>query len=123
MKAYKITSSYQPTLRITKRPIMAASARDVAKGLIRTASSNIWAFMIDIASRKDKTGTLYVQFKNKRGGPGDIYCYYDFPVVMYRKWLSATSKGHFFWLYIRNNYKYSKLTGDRRGRLSNAVNR
>lgn len=102
--------------------IFAASARDVAKGMVRTQSSNIWSYMIDIADRHDKIGTLYVQFKGKHGGPDDVYCYYDVPVTLYRKWLSAPSKGHFFWVYIRNAFKYSKLTGNRRGILPNAVN-
>ena len=111
-----------PKSYILDMPITAASAKDVAMGLVRTQSSNIWAYMIDIADRHDKVGTLYVQFKGKYGGPGDIYCYYDVPVMLYRKWLSAPSKGHFFWMYIRNNFKYSKLTGNKRGVYPNAVN-
>ena len=110
-------SSYRQDEAIT-----AASAKDVAKGLVRVKSSNIWSYMMDIANRKDKTGTLYIQFKGKHGGPGDIYCYYDVPVMLYRKFVGALSKGHFFWMYIRNEFSYSKLTGNKRGLLPNAVN-
>ena len=70
----------------------------------------------------DDTGDVYVQFKNKRGGPGDVYVYYDVPVRVYQKWITTSSKGHYFWEYIRNKYKYSKLTGDKRGKLPNAIN-
>lgn len=117
MKYVVYPKSYQPECGV-----FAANAKDVAKGLIRTKSSNIWAFMMDISNRKDKVGTLYIQFKNKYGGPGDVYCYYEVPVMLYRKMVGALSKGHFFWMYIRNNFKYSKLTGNKRGILPNAVN-
>lgn len=98
------------------------SSKDIAKSMVRVKSSNVWAYNINIRSNKDRTGDVYVQFKDNRGGPGDVYVYYDVPVVMYRRWHSAPSVGHYFWKYIRNNFKYSKLTGDKRGKLRNAVN-
>ena len=65
---------------------------------------------------------MYIQFKGRDGGPDDIYMDCDVPIRVYRRFVTATSKGHFFWQYIRNNYKYRKLTGDKRGKLPNAVN-
>lgn len=98
------------------------SSRDITKNLVRVKSSNLWSYGIDIKDRKDKTGNVYVQFKNKNGGPGDIYQYLDVPVNLWRKFLAAPSKGHFLWAYIRNQFSYRKLTGDKRGKLPNAIN-
>lgn len=100
----------------------AISSRDLSKNLVRVKSSNMWAYTINIKQYGDKTGDVLVQFKGKNGGPGDIYMYFDVPVNIWRRWLSAPSKGHFFWENIRNVYKYRKLTGDKRGKLKNAVN-
>ena len=65
---------------------------------------------------------MIVQFKAKEGGPGDIYIYYDVPFTLFRRWQATQSKGHFFWKHIRNYFKYSKLTGDKIGKLPNAIN-
>lgn len=100
----------------------AASTKDAAKNLVKVRSSNVWAYGMNIKDRKSKVGDLLVQFKDTQGGPGDIYIYYDVPIIVYRRWQSAPSKGHYFWIYIRDNYKYSKLTGDKRGKLKNAIN-
>lgn len=100
----------------------AINTRDLAKNLVRVRSSNVWSIGIDIRDKKDKTGTVIAQFKNKYGGPGDIYAYWDVPVIVYRKWITAPSKGHYFWQYLRNNYSYSKLTGSKKGVLPNAIN-
>ena len=106
----------------SQRTILAASSRDITKNMVRVRSSNMWSYTINVKQMGDDTGDVYVQFKNANGGPGDVYVYYDVPIRIYRKWLSAPSKGHYFWVYIRDNYKYSKLTGDKRGKLKNAVN-
>lgn len=98
------------------------SSRDITKSMVRVKSSNIWSYTINIKDNKSKVGDVYVQFKGKRGGPGDVYVLYDVPVSVYRKWHSAPSKGHYYWQYLRNNYYYSKLTGDKRGKLRNAIN-
>lgn len=108
---------------IIKAITAAINTRDLAQNLVRVKSSNVWAYGMNLRDRKDKTGEVVVQFKGDKGGPGDIYIYYDVPLVVWRKWLSATSKGHYFWMYIRNTYAYSKLTGDKRGKLPNAINR
>ena len=103
-------------------PIMAAiSSKDITKQLVRVKSSNVWAYAMNVPEKKNKTGTLYVQFKGKNGGPGDIYAYYDVPVTVYRRWQSAPSKGAFFWRYIRNYYIYAKLTGDKKTHLRNGI--
>lgn len=98
------------------------TAREIAKDLIRVKSSNIWSYGIEIKDNKAKEGDVYIQFKGKNGGPDDIYRYYNVPLNVWRKMLSATSKGHSFWQLLRNNFYYSKLTGDKRGKLPNAVN-
>lgn len=100
----------------------AINTRDLAKNLVRVRSSNVWSIGIDIRDKKDKTGTVIAQFKNKYGGPGDIYAYWNVPVIVYRKWITSPSKGHYFWQYLRNNYNYSKLTGSKKGVLPNAIN-
>lgn len=100
----------------------AISSRDLSKKLQRVKSSNLWSYAFDIKDAKDKFGTMLIQFKGTKGGPGDIYQYFDVPVNLWRRFISAASKGHFFWVYIRNNFQYRKLTGDKRGKLPNAIN-
>lgn len=105
--------------------IMAAisrSTKDITKSLARVKSSNLWSMGIDIDEYGDNVGNVYIQFKNENGGPGDIYEYFDVPIKLYRKLVGAPSKGHAFWKLIRNNFQYRKLTGDRKGKLKNAVN-
>jgi len=99
------------------------SSRDVAKHLVRVKSSNIWSYGINIKDAKSGVGDVVIQFKGKNGGPDDVYIYYDVPVKLWRKFIGAPSKGHFFWANIRNNFWYSKLTGNKRGVLRNAINR
>lgn len=107
----------------TKTVVQAAIlSRDLTKNLVRVKSSNMWAYTINIRDRHDKAGDVIVQFKGPKGGPGDIYMYFDVPVNLWRKWLAAPSKGHFFWENIRNAFYYRKLTGDKRGKLRNAIN-
>lgn len=106
-----------------RQSVMAAiNTKNLANDLVRVRSSNIWSYGLNLRDRKDKTGDLLVQFKGKNGGAGDVYIYYDVPTMVYRRWQSALSKGHYVWVYIRNNFKYSKLTGDKRGKLANAIN-
>ena len=97
--------------------------QEITRNLIRVKSSNVWAYGVDIKDTDAKVGDVYVQFKGKNGGPdGGIYVYYDVPIILWRKFISAPSKGHFVYKYLRNNFYYSKLTGDKRGKLSNAIN-
>ena len=106
-----------------RRKIFASmSAREITKNMVRVKSSNIWSYGINLRRTQDKTGDVYVQFKNSNGGAGDIYVYYEVPIVIYRRWLGASSKGHFFHQYIRNNYVFAKLTGDKRTKLKGGVN-
>lgn len=107
---------------IKDRGIFAASARDITKNMVRVKSSNIWSYSIDIKDAKSKFGDVYVQFKGRNGGPSDVYVYFDVPVNLWRKWITYPSKGAFHWKYIRNNYKYRKLTGDKRTHLPNGIN-
>lgn len=100
----------------------AINTRDLTKNLVRVKSSNLWAYALNIKTKKDKTGDMLVQFKNTQGGPGDIYIYYGVPVLTYRRMLSAPSKGHAFWVYIRNKYPFAKLTGDKRTKQQGGIN-
>lgn len=97
------------------------STWDYTNNMVRVRSSNIYSYSMRIPDGS-KVGDLFVQFKNKKGGPGDIYQYFEFPVRMWQKFISTGSKGHFFWKFIRNVYRYRKLTGDKRGKLANAIN-
>ena len=97
--------------------------RDATKNMVRVKSSNVWSYSINIRSADDDTGDVYVQFKDKNGGPGDIYIYYDVPVKLWRRFVSAPSKGNFVWRFLRNNFWYSRLTGTKKGVLPNAINR
>ena len=97
------------------------SSREVSKNLVRVKSSNIWSYGVQ-TELGTNTCDLYVQFKNPSGGPGDVYQYFDFPIRAWKKFITAPSKGHFFWKYVRSNYRYRKLTGDKRGKLPNAIN-
>lgn len=115
-------SAKTPCRRMLQNILAAINTSDLSSKLFRVKSSNVWAYRLFMRNRKDKTGDLIVQFKSREGGPGDVYQYYDVPFTLFRKWQATTSKGHFFWKYIRNYYKYSKLTGDKRGKLANAVN-
>lgn len=109
-------------MRIRVSPIYAASSRKNTRDIIKVKSSNMWGYTADIRDYNSKFCTLYIQFKDTYGGPGDVYAYYDVPVSVYRRMHTAPSKGHFFWNYIRNNYKYAKLTGDKRAKLANGIN-
>lgn len=100
----------------------AISSRDLSKNLQRVKSSNLWSYGFDIKDPKTRFGTMLIQFKGNNGGPGDIYQYFDVPINLWRRFITAKSKGHFFWVYIRNNFRYRKLTGDKRGKLPNAIN-
>lgn len=108
---------------VDKQAIKAGiSAREITKNMVRVKSSNVWSYCIDIKRAKDKTGNVYVQFKGKNGGPGDVYVYFDVPIVVYRRWLTYPSKGHYHWEYIRGKYTYAKLTGDKRTKQKGGVN-
>lgn len=100
----------------------AISTREMVKQLVRVKSSNIWAYGMNVRNAKDKTGDVMVQFKGKDGGPDDVYIYYDVPLTVYRRWLSAPSKGHYLWRYIRGRYKFAKLTGDKKTKMPGGVN-
>lgn len=100
----------------------AINTKNLASDLVRVKSSNVWAYGLNIKDRKSPVGDLVVQFKSKDGGAGDVYIYYDVPTMVYRRWQSAPSKGHYFWTYIRGKYSYSKLTGDKRGKMKGAIN-
>lgn len=110
---------YRQVLAANKR----RSARDITKDLIRVKSSNVWAYGMEVNEDNTEVGDVYVQFKGKNGGPnGGVYKYYDVPKTVWKKFLTYPSKGAFVWKYLRNNFLYSKLTGDKRGVLPNAVN-
>lgn len=115
--------SYTKGVFSKRMPVTAAiNVKNLASQLFRVKSSNVWAYRLFLRDRHDKTGDLIVQFKHKDGGAGDVYIYYDVPFMVFRRWQATQSKGHYFWKYIRNYYKYSKLTGDKMGKLKNAVN-
>lgn len=102
--------------------IQCASSKDLLDTLVRVKSSNIYSYGMDVDNIEDNVGDVVIQFKGKNGQPDDIYMYFDVPIIVFRQWVSAPSKGRYFWRYIRNNYKYRKLTGDKRTKLPNGIN-
>ena len=102
--------------------LCAINTRDLSKNMVRVRSSNMWGYSMNIRKNGDRVGDLLVQFKGKEGGPGDIYILYDVPITLFRKFVSAPSKGHFYYQHFRNNFYYSKLTGSKKGMLPNAIN-
>lgn len=120
---YSILENVAFTAISDRKAVMAAiNTKNLAQNLVRCKSSNVWAYGMNIKDRKDKTGDLLMQFKDKNGGPGELYIYFDVPITVYRRMMSQPSVGHFFWTQIRNVYKYSHLTGNKRGILPNAIN-
>lgn len=95
------------------------TTKDFIQKLSRVKSSNIWSYAFQ--PKDDRFGDMLAQFKTKNGGPGDIYIYYDIPNKIWRRFVAAPSKGHFFWEFIRNIYTYAKLTGDKRTHLPNGI--
>jgi hypothetical protein len=116
-----ITGEYISAAKHSSRNKRKKTSRNITDHMVRCRSSNIWSYAYDIENGEN-VGTMYVQFKNSTGGPGDIYRYYEVPLKIYRKFVAAPSKGHSHWKYIRHKYLYSKLTGDKTGKLQNAVN-
>ena len=104
-------------------PITAAiNTKNLAQNMIRVRSSNVWSIGFNVRKQGDNTGDLVMQFKNKNGGAGDVYIYFDVSIKDYKRLLNAPSVGHQFWVSIRNNHSYSKLSGDKIGKLKNAIN-
>lgn len=114
---------FESSVTINGRPIMAKSerfsTRDFIKKLIRVKSSNLWSYAFQ--PKDYNKGDMLIQFKGAQGGPDDIYIYYDVPSKLWQKFVAAPSKGHFMWQYIRNVFKYAKLTGDKRTHLPNGI--
>ena len=102
--------------------ILAASTQELMRNMSRVKSSNIWARGINIKDKKSGVGDVMVQFKGSQGQPDDVYILYDVPIKLYQRWIAAPSAGHFYWVNLRNNFQYSKLTGDKRTKLRNGIN-
>lgn len=50
------------------------------------------------------TKTLEIEFKS-----GDIYQFFNVPLIEYQTLLSASSHGSYFYHNIRNKFKWSKI--------------
>lgn len=61
--------------------LAAINTKDLSQNLVKVRSSNVWAYGLNIKDRKDKTGDLVVQFKNKNGGAGDELSEYIKPAT------------------------------------------
>lgn len=59
---------------------------------------------LDWVAYDETKKTLYVQFKG-----GGYYSYDDVPKEIFTDLLKASSKGRFFWMKIRDKFKYKKL--------------
>jgi KTSC domain len=51
-----------------------------------------------------KTSTLEIEFHH-----GGVYQYYHVPEQTYNSFMSANSKGQYFYIYIKENYQYKKV--------------
>lgn len=113
----------ESSIRINGVVISAASnkmsTKDMMSKMLRVKSSNMWSYAFQ--PKDYNTGTMLIQFKGAKGGPEDVYVYYDVPNKLWQKFVAAPSKGAFFWRHIRNVFKYGKLTGDKRTKLPNGV--
>jgi len=68
----------------------------------KTASSNL-----KYAGYNEKDKILYLSFTDAKSG---YYKYFDVPLVTFHSLLQAESKGSFFSKYVKNIYKYEKVT-------------
>ena len=76
---------------------MPAENNKLAKHVVE--SSNLdW-----VAYDEDKK-KLYVQFKS-----GSYYSYDDVPRNIFEDLLTASSKGRYFWMKIRDKYNYKRI--------------
>ena len=66
----------------------------------RVSSSNIRSIGYD-----PQSATLEVEFTS-----GDVYQYFNVPEHLYRGLMNASSKGQFLGDYIRNSYRYQKVS-------------
>jgi len=66
---------------------------------ISVRSSNIKSIGYD-----EYIKTLEIEFNS-----GDIYQYFNVPLIKYRSLMSASSDGSYFYHNIRNKYKWSKI--------------
>lgn len=101
--------------------IASLSTKEIVKNMKRVKSSNIYSQTINVHDPENKVGDVYIRF-HKNGVPTWTYVYYDVPIKLYRKWLAAPSKGSFFWHNMRHNFYYTKLDGDKYGKLKNSIN-
>jgi len=49
--------------------------------------------------------TLYLRFRS-----GDVYRYFEFPDEQYQDLLDAESRGRYFLIHIRNQFRYERLS-------------
>lgn len=123
LSSYNIEAVTLASTRIRRNSSITAKSnfttKDFIKKLIRVKSSNMWSYAYQ--PKDNYKGDVLIQFKGANGGPDDIYIYYDVPAKTWQKLVAAPSKGHAFWVLIRNVFKYAKLTGDKRTHLPNGI--
>jgi len=49
---------------------------------------------------------LYLSFRDS----GDVYRYFEVPLEQYTQLLAAESRGRYFLIHIRNQFRYERLT-------------
>jgi len=48
---------------------------------------------------------LYLRFRDS----GDVYRYFEFPPEQYTHFLAAESRGRYFLIHIRNQFRYERM--------------
>jgi hypothetical protein len=76
--------------------------------LVPVQSSNIQAL-----GYLPNTQDLYVRFtvRGRPGSEGPLYKYTNVPAGVFSRFMRSASKGRFFWMHIRKQFRYYMWTG------------
>lgn len=62
--------------------------------------------MLSAAAYDDAKQVLYLRFRNT----SEVYRYFEFTAASHQAFLGAESKGRFFRSYIRDHFRYERMT-------------
>jgi len=61
--------------------------------------------LLSAAAYDTEHSMLYLRFRDTR----DVYRYFEFPSELYTQMLAAESRGRYFLICIRNQFRYERL--------------